>query len=60
MRIIWLSKIYIHKKNSYHKRYFSRIYPKGTRISSSNYDPMPGFMVGSQIIALNWQTNDDY
>jgi len=38
----------------YHKRYFSRIYPKGTRFDSSNYDPMTGFVVGSQIIALNY------
>jgi len=31
----------------YHKRFFSRIYPKGSRVSSSNYDPLPGFAVGS-------------
>lgn len=31
----------------YHKRFLSRIYPKGSRVSSSNYDPLPAFAVGS-------------
>jgi len=36
-----------------------RIYPKGTRTDSSNYDPIPMWNVGSQIVALNYQ-NDDF
>lgn len=31
----------------YHRRFFSRIYPKGTRFDSSNYDPIPGIIAGS-------------
>jgi len=37
---------------------FTRIFPGGFRVDSSNYDPIPGFMAGSQVIALNFQTND--
>lgn len=34
----------------------SRIYPAGTRTESSNYDPVPMWNVGCQIVALNFQT----
>ncbi|KAL6200341.1 hypothetical protein ACLB2K_030123 [Fragaria x ananassa] len=30
-----------------------RIYPKGTRLDSSNYDPMLGWMHGAQMVAFN-------
>lgn len=33
-----------------------RVYPKGTRISSRNLNPVPFWALGSQICALNWQT----
>lgn len=42
----------------FHKNNFSRVYPAGLRIDSSNYDPVPGFLAGSQIVALNQQTCD--
>merc|ERR1719197_331885 len=42
----------------YQQRHLSRIYPKGTRIDSSNYDPLPAWCGGSQIVALNYQTGD--
>ncbi|KAG0490493.1 hypothetical protein HPP92_007356 [Vanilla planifolia] len=32
-----------------------RIYPKGTRVTSSNYNPMLGWMHGAQMVALNMQ-----
>ncbi|CAL1374711.1 unnamed protein product [Linum trigynum] len=32
-----------------------RVYPKGTRITSSNYKPMVGWMHGAQMIAFNMQ-----
>ncbi|WCJ19864.1 Phosphoinositide phospholipase C 4 [Euphorbia peplus] len=32
-----------------------RVYPKGTRITSSNYKPMNGWMHGAQMIAFNMQ-----
>ncbi|XP_070708678.1 1-phosphatidylinositol 4,5-bisphosphate phosphodiesterase delta-1a isoform X2 [Pempheris klunzingeri] len=34
----------------------SRIYPAGSRTNSSNYNPVPMWNVGCQIVALNFQT----
>jgi len=34
----------------------SRVYPKGQRIDSSNYCPIPFWNVGCQMVALNYQT----
>ncbi|KAM3860617.1 1-phosphatidylinositol 4,5-bisphosphate phosphodiesterase delta-1a [Diretmus argenteus] len=34
----------------------SRIYPSGSRTDSSNYNPMPMWNAGCQIVALNFQT----
>ena len=34
----------------------SRIYPKGTRVDSSNYDPTEAWGAGAQMVALNYQT----
>nr|XP_056707063.1 1-phosphatidylinositol 4,5-bisphosphate phosphodiesterase beta-2 [Euleptes europaea] len=42
----------------YNKRQMSRIYPKGTRMDSSNYMPQMFWNVGSQMVALNFQTTD--
>lgn len=36
----------------------SRTYPKGSRFDSSNYHPQPLWNCGSQLVALNFQTND--
>ena len=38
------------------ERQFIRTYPHGTRIDSSNYDPIPLWNHGIQIVALNVQT----
>uniref|UniRef100_A0A668SAQ4 Phosphoinositide phospholipase C n=2 Tax=Oreochromis aureus TaxID=47969 RepID=A0A668SAQ4_OREAU len=35
---------------------FSRIYPAGSRTDSSNYNPVPLWNAGCQIVALNFQT----
>ncbi|KAN0064404.1 hypothetical protein ACQY0O_002602 [Thecaphora frezii] len=35
-----------------------RVFPKGTRISSRNLNPVPYWGVGAQVCALNWQTFD--
>lgn len=32
-----------------------RVYPKGTRFNSSNYNPMVGWMHGAQMVAFNMQ-----
>ncbi|XP_026110237.1 1-phosphatidylinositol 4,5-bisphosphate phosphodiesterase beta-2-like [Carassius auratus] len=42
----------------YNKRQMSRIYPKGTRVDSSNYSPQPFWSAGCQFVALNYQTMD--
>ena len=43
----------------YNTRNLSRIYPKGTRTDSSNFDPFPFWSRGCQMVALNFQTPDD-
>jgi len=40
-------------------RILSRIYPKGTRFDSSNYDPVPSWNCGAQVVALNYQTGTE-
>ena len=32
---------------NFHKKFFTRIYPKGNRFDSSNYDPYSGFLSGN-------------
>uniref|UniRef100_H3C2R3 1-phosphatidylinositol 4,5-bisphosphate phosphodiesterase gamma n=1 Tax=Tetraodon nigroviridis TaxID=99883 RepID=H3C2R3_TETNG len=44
----------------YNRKALSRIYPKGQRVESSNYDPYPLWAVGCQMVALNFQTADKY
>ncbi|KAK0652912.1 hypothetical protein B0T16DRAFT_320685 [Cercophora newfieldiana] len=39
-------------------RYMMRVYPNGSRISSSNFDPLIYWKRGVQMAALNWQTFD--
>lgn len=43
---------------NYNKRQLSRIYPKGTRVDSSNYMPQVFWNAGCQLVALNYQTLD--
>jgi len=35
-----------------------RIYPKGTRLNSTNYEPHRYWASGAQLVAMNWQTCD--
>uniref|UniRef100_A0A8C4HF19 Phosphoinositide phospholipase C n=1 Tax=Dicentrarchus labrax TaxID=13489 RepID=A0A8C4HF19_DICLA len=44
----------------YNCKALSRIYPKGQRVESSNYDPYPLWAVGCHMVALNFQTADKY
>ncbi|KAK1271579.1 Phosphoinositide phospholipase C 2 [Acorus gramineus] len=37
------------------KKNMVRVYPRGTRFSSSNYSPLIGWMHGAQMVALNMQ-----
>ncbi|XP_060077533.1 1-phosphatidylinositol 4,5-bisphosphate phosphodiesterase beta-1-like [Ylistrum balloti] len=43
---------------NYNKRQMSRIYPKGTRVDSSNFLPQIFWNAGCQLVALNFQTLD--
>jgi phosphatidylinositol phospholipase C, delta len=43
----------IGRHNAHH---LMRVFPKGTRISSKNLNPVPFWGIGAQICALNWQT----
>jgi len=36
--------------------YLNRIYPKGTAVSSQNFNPLPFWQAGFQLVALNFQT----
>ncbi|XP_034538204.1 LOW QUALITY PROTEIN: 1-phosphatidylinositol 4,5-bisphosphate phosphodiesterase beta-1-like [Notolabrus celidotus] len=42
----------------YNKSQLSRIYPKGTRVDSSNFMPQLFWNAGCQLVALNYQTMD--
>lgn len=44
----------------YHQNQISRVYPKGQRVDSSNFNPTPLWNTGSQMLALNFQTPDKY
>uniref|UniRef100_A0A4W5MG01 Phosphoinositide phospholipase C n=1 Tax=Hucho hucho TaxID=62062 RepID=A0A4W5MG01_9TELE len=44
----------------YNHKSLSRIYPKGQRVDSSNYDPYPLWACGCHMVALNFQTADKY
>ncbi|CAL1539426.1 unnamed protein product [Lymnaea stagnalis] len=43
---------------NYNKRQMSRIYPRGTRVDSSNFMPQVFWNAGCQLVALNFQTLD--
>jgi hypothetical protein len=42
--------------NKRHLNQFSRVYPTGIRINSSNYDPVSLWSSSFQLVALNYQT----
>ncbi|XP_042563294.1 1-phosphatidylinositol 4,5-bisphosphate phosphodiesterase gamma-2-like isoform X2 [Clupea harengus] len=44
----------------YNRKALSRIYPKGQRMDSSNYDPYPLWLCGCHMVSLNFQTADKY
>ncbi|XP_076590180.1 1-phosphatidylinositol 4,5-bisphosphate phosphodiesterase gamma-2 isoform X2 [Chaetodon auriga] len=44
----------------YNRKALSRVYPKGQRVESSNYDPYPLWASGCHMVALNYQTADKY
>ena len=40
----------------YNTRYLTRVYPSGIRVNSSNVDPLPHWLCGAQLVAMNYQT----
>jgi phosphatidylinositol phospholipase C, delta len=52
-RMLKESMIDILKHNRTH---VVRIYPSGTRLNSSNYEPHRYWASGAQLVAINWQT----
>ncbi|KAJ7111490.1 PLC-like phosphodiesterase [Mycena epipterygia] len=42
----------------HNRTHLVRIYPKGTRLKSSNYLPHSYWSAGAQLVAINWQTLD--
>jgi hypothetical protein len=42
----------------HNKSYLTRVFPKGTRINSSNVEPTLHWRMGAQMVALNWQRID--
>ncbi|THH29346.1 hypothetical protein EUX98_g4856 [Antrodiella citrinella] len=54
-RILKQSMMDLIKHNRTH---LVRIYPKGMRIGSTNYEPHRYWSAGCQLVALNWQTFD--
>ncbi|XP_042869568.1 1-phosphatidylinositol 4,5-bisphosphate phosphodiesterase gamma-1-like [Penaeus japonicus] len=42
----------------FHKVGFSRVYPKSSRLDSTNYNPVPMWNHGCQMVSLNYQTGD--
>ncbi|XP_048577157.1 1-phosphatidylinositol 4,5-bisphosphate phosphodiesterase gamma-1 isoform X2 [Nematostella vectensis] len=54
----YISRKYSKEFVKYHRRQISRVYPKGSRIDSSNYDPVMLWNCGVQLCAMNFQTPD--
>jgi phosphatidylinositol phospholipase C, delta len=40
----------------HNRTHLVRIYPRGTRLSSTNYEPHRYWSAGAQLVAINWQT----
>jgi Phosphatidylinositol-specific phospholipase C, Y domain/Phosphatidylinositol-specific phospholipase C, X domain/C2 domain len=40
----------------HNERNLTRVYPKAARVDSGNYNPMPAWQSGCQLVALNWQS----
>lgn len=54
----WMTSSQVKFFMQYNRKQFTRVYPKGSRLDSSNYDPIRHWNVGIQMAALNYQTPD--
>jgi len=48
----------IERLRAHTKTYLCRAYPKASRVGSDNLDPMPFWLAGFQLVALNYQSTD--
>lgn len=54
----WISPCECRFILKYHQKQLTRVYPKGLRAKSSNFDPIKFWNCGVQMAALNYQTPD--
>lgn len=54
----WISPAESNFMLHYHQKQLTRVYPKGLRAKSSNFDPIKFWNCGVQMAALNYQTPD--
>lgn len=54
----WITPSECNFMMTYHQKQFARVYPKGLRAKSSNFDPIKFWNCGFQMTALNYQTPD--
>lgn len=46
----------LHELIKHTQKNLVRIYPKGMRVNSTNYEPHRYWAAGAQVVAINWQT----
>lgn len=46
----------MHDLIKHNRTHMVRIYPKGLRLNSTNYEPHRYWSAGAQLVAINWQT----
>ncbi len=42
---------------AFNRRVLSRVYPRGTRLLSSNFDPVPAWLAGCQVLSREKGSN---
>ena len=58
-KITKLCKTHLKELVDFQRKQLTKVYPAGLRVDSSNYNPIPHWNVGVQIVALNAQTIDE-
>jgi phosphatidylinositol phospholipase C, delta len=46
----------MHDLIKHNRTHLVRLYPKGSRVTSTNFEPHRFWAAGVQLVALNWQT----
>lgn len=49
---------FLQQLSKHNKRYLTRVYPSMFKITSKNFNPIPFWRLGVQMVALNWQKHD--